>query len=161
MSTQAIQAQEVPKVLVSSINQGIIEAFSQIFEATYFTGRDNLNEGCDGIAVIISFLGDFPCSVIMTFPESTVVAMTEKFAGFEIPYESEDMIDAAGELLNIAAGPITANIKQAGMETHMSLPTVVRGKGLEMALSGHIPLTRLHYDCPHGSFHVKILTAQK
>jgi hypothetical protein len=47
------------------------------------------------------------------------------------------------------------------MQAHMSLPTVVRGVGLEMALSGHTPLTRLHYESPHGSFHVKILTAQK
>lgn len=160
MSTQASQTKETSEVLVNSIHQGIIESFSQLFETIRFRGYDNVHECCNGIGVIISFVGDLPCSLIMTFSAETAVAMTSHFAGFEIPYEGEDMIDATGELVNIAAGPISASLIATGMQAHMSLPTVVRGTGVEMMLPGHKPITRLHYACPQGSFHAKILTPE-
>ena len=158
MSTQASQTKETSEVLINSIHQGIIESFSQLFERVRFRGYDTVNESFEGIAVIISFVGDLPCSLIMTFAPETAVAMTCHFAGFEISYESEDMIDATGELVNIAAGPISASLVAAGIQAHMSLPTVLCGTGIEMMLPGHSPITRLHYACPQGSFHAKILT---
>lgn len=155
-----IQNTEGPEALAYSIHQGILESFSQLFETVHFRGYDNVNESCNGIGVLISFVGETPCSLIMNFAPETATAMAHHFVGTEIPYDSDDMIDATGELVNIAAGPISASLTAAGMPAHMSLPTVVRGTGIEMTLPGHQPITRLHYACPQGTFHAKILTPE-
>lgn len=155
----AIKTQKVPTILVNCVEQGILETFATMFGTVQAIRCDNISEACNGISVIISFVGDIPCSLIVTLPQETACAMTNHFAGFEIPYESEDMIDAAGEIVNVLAGPISANLIAEGLQAHMSLPTVVRGLNVEMVLSGHTPVVRLHFECPQGPFRLKILTS--
>ena len=54
-------------------------------------------------------------------------------------------------------------IKRAGQSCCVIIggQTVHDKTVVDVALSGHMPLVRLHFDCPQGPFHLKILTAQR
>ena len=47
---------------------------------------------------MISVLGDVDWAVFLGLPKATAEAVTEKFAGFAIPFDSNGMGDAVGEL---------------------------------------------------------------
>jgi CheY-specific phosphatase CheX len=160
MTTSASQAQETAQKLIQCVQQGIVETFTMIFDDVQPQGADNVTgEGCNGVIGIISFVGTLPWSMIAAFPCETAVTMMHKFAGFEIPFESADMVDATGELVNIVAGPIIAQLVNIGMEAKMSLPTVARGQGIEILLPSHTQIQRLHFASAPGPFSVTIVTA--
>lgn len=160
MNASTMQAQETAHQLIHCVQRGIVETFSMIFTDVQPQGADNVSgEGCSGVIGIISFVGTIPWSMIAAFPRDTAVEMMHKFAGFEIPFESADMVDATGELVNVVAGPIIANIVALGMEAKMSLPTVARGQGIEILLPSHTQIQRLHFSSAQGPFYVSIVTA--
>lgn len=160
MTASTIQAQESAQKLIDCVRQGIVETFSMIFSDVQSQGADNVSgEGCHGVIGIISFVGTLPWSMIAAFPRDTAVEMMQKFAGFEIPFEGADMVDATGELVNVVAGPIIAKLVAIGMDAKMSLPTVARGQGIEILLPSHTEIQRLHFTSAQGPFHVSIVTA--
>lgn len=160
MNTSTIQVQEMAQKLVSGVQQGIVETFSMIFAEVESQGADNITgERCHGVIGIISFVGTIPWSMIAAFPHATAVQMMHKFAGFDIPFESADMVDATGELVNVVAGPIIGKLVAVGLEAKMSLPTVARGQAIEILLPSHTQIQRLHFTSAQGPFHVTIVTA--
>ncbi len=62
--------------------------------------------------------------------ERAAVSLAKRFAGFEIPFESEDMGDAIGELTNMLAGQIKLNLDQKGVSAEISLPSVIRAQDI-------------------------------
>src|SRR5581483_4177566 len=56
-------------------------------------------DSCPCVAGIISFFGDMPWSLSWVLNEETAPALAQKFAGFEIPFDSPDMGDVTGELV--------------------------------------------------------------
>ncbi len=81
---------------------------------------------------IISLLGDVEWVIFLGLPRDTATPLAAKFAGFEIPFEGEDMGDAIGELANIFAGQVKATLDTHGIKAEISLPTVIRAQGLEI-----------------------------
>jgi CheY-specific phosphatase CheX len=156
VSASAIETKQVPHVLVECVQAGVIETFQQIFGVVSVTGSDVMNGSCDGVVGIISFMGTLPCSLILAFPSETITAMAHKFCGFEIEYDSADMLDMTGELVNVLAGPVSARLVAAGLQANMSLPTVARGYHIEMVLPGAHADHRLHFSTDQGPFRVKI-----
>lgn len=160
MTTSTMQAQETAQKLIDCVQRGIVETFSMIFDDVHPQGADNnTGAGCDGVIGIISFVGTIPWSMIASFPHETAIQMMCKFAGFEIPFESADMVDATGELVNVVAGPIIAKLVATGLDAKMSLPTVARGRGVEILLPSHTQIQRLHFTSAQGPFSVTIVTA--
>lgn len=152
--------QETAQKLIQCVQQGIIETFSLIFDDVHMQGADNVRgEGCNGVIGIISFVGTLPWSLLAAFPRETALPMMHKFAGFEIPFEGADMVDATGELVNVVAGPIIAKLVAAGLDAKMSLPTVARGQGIEILLPSHSQIQRLLFASATGPFSVTIVTA--
>ena len=160
MTISTAPAPEAAQKLIRCVQQGIVETFSMIFENVVPQGADNVTgEGCNGVIGIISFVGTVPWSMIAAFPRETAIQMMHKFAGFEIPFESADMVDATGELVNVVAGPIIGQLVAVGLEAKMSLPTVARGQGIEILLPSHTQIQRLHFSSLQGPFYVTIVTA--
>ena len=91
----------------------------------------------DGLIIaIISLVGDVGWSIFLGFPPKTAVAAASKFAGFDIPFESDDMGDAVGELANMVAGQVKILLDQRSIKVDISLPSVIRAEHLEV-LSRH------------------------
>ena len=100
----------------------------------------NLTE--DGLIIaIISLVGDVGWSIFLGFPPKTAVAAASKFAGFDIPFESDDMGDAVGELANMVAGHVKIMLDQRSVKADISLPSVIRAEHLEV-LSRHTTVAR-------------------
>jgi CheY-specific phosphatase CheX len=160
MTSSTVQAHETAQTLIACVQQGVVETFSMVFDEVQAVGADNFTgAGCDGVIGIISFVGTIPWSLIAAFPRATAEPMMQKFAGFEIPFASADMVDATGELVNVVAGPIIAKLLAAGLEAKMSLPTVARGQGIEILLPCHTQIQRLHFASAQGTFSISIVTA--
>ena len=91
----------------------------------------------DGLIIaIISLVGDVGWSIFLGFSPPTATAAASKFAGFDIPFESEDMGDAVGELANMVAGQVKMLLDQRSVKADISLPSVIRAEHLEV-LSRH------------------------
>lgn len=160
MHAAKLSNENLRQILIDSVRNGFVETFPIMFGDIQAHREDNVEgDGCDGIVGIISFVGTFPWSLIVSFPYETAVGVAGKFAGFEILFHSPDMVDVIGELVNIVAGPISAHFEAAGLQAKMSLPTVARGHNVEVLLPSHIQIQRLHFNSPQGSFRVKIVTA--
>jgi CheY-specific phosphatase CheX len=111
---------------------------------------------CDGIWGSVSFVGDLLWSIMLGFPRDTATALTLRFTGFEIDFDSPDMGDAIGELVNILAGDIVAHLESHGIEAAMSLPTVVRGHDIEVILPHEVGRMRAAYEMAEGRFWVEL-----
>lgn len=159
MNVCEITPPETYTQLAKGVETGIIQAFSAMFEDVVTCGEDRENGHCDGVVGLISFFGQVSWSLALAFPRDTATAMAQKFVGCEIPFDSADMIDLTGELINIVAGPTSAYLVAQGFEAKMGLPSVARGSNVEIVLPDHMAY-RLHFTCKQGPFRAKIVAAQ-
>ena len=105
----------------------------------------------DGVIIaVISLIGAVEWSIFIGLPKETAEKMSEAFCGFPIPFESEDMGDAAGEVANIAAGTVKSNLHRKGVEADISLPNVLRASNLEVLVTGQSRARKTCYDSPFG-----------
>lgn len=117
-----------------AISLAMVEILSTACGTTA-TPCEELNEEIckDGVITsVISMMGDVEWSIFIGLPRNTAVAIAEGFAGFEIPFESDDMGDAIGEVANILAGSVKNILDKRGVHVEISLPSVFRADGLHI-----------------------------
>ena len=112
------------------------------------------NEGL--IIAIISLVGDVEWSLFLGFPPKTAVAAASKFAGFDIPFESEDMGDAVGELANLVAGQVKMLLSQRSVDANISLPSVIRAERLEVLNQPTSIIQRSYFNTEAGNLWVVV-----
>ena len=114
----------------------------------------------DGVIVcVISLLGDVEWSLCMGLPRATAESMTEHFAGFPIPFDSPDMGDAAGELINILAGEVKERLLSRDITTCISLPSVIRGERTQICVQHGQPAVTTHFKSDCGPFWIEVIAA--
>jgi chemotaxis protein CheX len=149
----------------AQVPQVVVNAVQAALQTTYrkFCGDDpqislqnhvDLNSDC--VAGIISFLGKNSISVAWVLDRESAPALAEKFARFAIPFDSVEMGDVAGELVNVLAGDIVINLEANGQKVKMSLPTVARGTRLQFIPEKNVHVTRLDYETRFGRFWLRI-----
>ncbi|VTR96679.1 : CheX [Gemmata massiliana] len=102
-----------------------------------------------GIMSTISFRGDEHWYFALAFCEDEAVTIARAFAGFDIPFDSPDMGDVVGEMVNVIAGDISARLGKVGIAAQMSLPTTVRGDPIPVPPGA--PTARLTFSGPAGA----------
>lgn len=115
-----------------------------------YDGSDHIPDEAASVQGIIAMVGDLSWSVTLGFPPETATALALKFAGFEIPFESEDMTDVVGELANVLAGDLVARLDALGVSAKMSLPSVARGRSFSMVQPGASSAAQLRFTLPQG-----------
>jgi len=110
----------------------------------------------EGVVGIISLVGDGNWSLMLCLPKDTAIALAERFAGFDIPFESDDMGDVVGELVNVLAGDVSARLDRAGARAELSLPTVARGINVELLKTDRQLYESMHFKTPDGRFWLKL-----
>lgn len=115
---------------------------------------------CDAICGTISFVGDQSCSMMMCCPRESAIELALALAGFEIDYDSPDMGDAIGEIVNIIAGDIVARMESHGISIAMSLPTVFRGHDVERVLPHNMVSCCTLFEMVTSSFWVDVISGQ-
>ena len=161
MATIDFNDGKMPSVLTDVSRDSILSIFNTIFGA-----KPSLNEGeeekklGEGVVGIISFMGDVNYIIMRALPKDSAIAMASKFCGFDIDYDSADMGDVVGELANVLAGDIVARMGKEDMKITMSLPTIMRGHDVEPLLPRGLPLEKLSFSMPEGSFMLKVAGAK-
>lgn len=112
------------------------------------------------IAGIISFLGEVSWTLSWILTEQSAPALAARFTGFEIPFDSPDMGDMAGELVNVIAGEVVAQLEQRRLPAQMSLPTIARGNPLELVPGTGPGIVHLEYRSAEGPFWMRIASAR-
>jgi chemotaxis protein CheX len=130
-------------------------------QATFamFTGGDPRYDGLSTekeaghhIIGIISLFGNRSRSLMLCLPEDTAAGIARKFCGFEIPFDSADMADVVGELVNILAGSVIGKLDSIGVSAEMSLPTVVRGTDVDLPVPDGLQVLRMGFSSGEGHF---------
>ncbi len=158
---QFVPQEQVPAVLVEQTEKATLESFTKICGAVEVleTDRTDFIHGMK-IDGIISFVGELTWSMILVLPHDAAEMMAKKFAGFDIPYDSEDMGDVVGELTNVLAGVLCGSLENVGVKSQMSLPTVTRGSDFEQLMSDSLISHRIYFVANGHHFMVKLVVAR-
>jgi chemotaxis protein CheX len=153
---------EFTDAYVDCVKQSIQTTFNTICEEQpKFMGNVNGHTLTNGIVGIISLLGgDKSWSIMLGFSKESALTIGQKFAGFKIEYESEDMGDVIGELANVVGGDIIARLDAMGIKADLSIPTIARGHEMEMLLSHNVTSLQQEYSLSLGKFWVKLAVSK-
>lgn len=156
-----VHGDAVPAVLVEQTKKATIDSFTKICGEVTAMETD-ITDFTHGMKIdgIISFVGDLTWSMILVMPHDSAELMAKKFAGFDIPYDSEDMGDVVGELTNVLAGVLCGALEGAGVHSQMSLPTVTRGSDFEQLMSDNLLSHRIYFVTNELHFMVKLVVAK-
>lgn len=151
---------DFPLAVAEAVQASIGTTFASIFgQPPEVNSVPDAGESCARVASVISFFGTQPWALTLVVPEPTAVAMALKFTGFEVPFDSSDMGDVVGELTNVLAGEVVAQLTRRGISSQMSLPTVARGNDVEMLRSNGSSVRTISYNSPQGVFWFDVCTA--
>ncbi len=114
----------------------------------------------DGSVIVgmISLSGDLNWSIFIGLSSETASSLISKFFGFEIPFDSDDMCDAAGELASILAGEIKTQLSRRGIKVNLSLPSAIRAKNVYIPRQNESDTFRLSLGTSGGNLWAGITT---
>jgi len=161
MSNSAINTDALPPAIIDAVQASLEKTYAAFFSEKPVlgaNGQDRHTGPC--IAGIISFLGDAPWSLAWILSQETAPMLAQKFAGFEIPFDSPDMGDVAGELVNVIAGEIVAQLEKRRIKAVMSLPTIARGSPLQLVPESGPSIVHLEYTSREGTFWLRLASAK-
>jgi chemotaxis protein CheX len=111
--------------------ESVLELFATMLGASAQRGELGLckeSGNAREITGLIDLSGPAPCTVALSFPTGTALAMCGRLLKMETHVIDETVCDAVAELVNIVAGSAQAKLNAASeAPIGLSLPTVVRG----------------------------------
>ncbi len=158
MTTFQSTEKAISDQLCTIVKNSVVSVFNTIFgsEPSCMEDSEDSKKYGEGVVGIISYMGDINWMMMLTMPRKSAEALTLKFTGFEVPYESNDMGDVVGELANVLAGDLVARLGNEGIKVAMSLPTIMRGHDVEPLLPQDMPTRQMIFELPEGAIHLKI-----
>ncbi len=144
--------------LLEDVKQATISALGLICnEKPQYVGMKENGALEDVIVGIMSLVSkELALSLHLGFSQDAAVVVAKRFARCDIPFASSDMNDVIGELTNIFTGDISGRLEVWGIKSDLSIPTVARGKELELLLPAKSPAVCLLFKFSFGQFWVKI-----
>ena len=131
------------------------EFYSEIPEVrTPFLFERNKDLGW-GLSAVIGIAGETKGVITISFPEEMIIKLTEKLVGYAISEINDDVIDSAGEVVNIIAGNAKKGLEQFRLV--ISLPSIIRGENHMISWpTGNIPIITIPFVVSLGTFHVSV-----
>jgi chemotaxis protein CheX len=122
------------------LNKSISQATQEIFQ-TMLMMEANPGQAIterpkgfvNSISAIVGMAGVNKGMLAIHIPASTALIITSSFLMMEVTEVDDDVKDAIGELANMVAGSIKADLTEQGMEFKLSIPSVVCGAEYEIA----------------------------
>lgn len=163
MIPQSLQGiHEIPVEFVDLVKESVINTFASIIgsEPSYIE-QNGESKSLNGIIGNIAvFNQHHTLSLMIVIPKETALKLSEVFIGVEIPFESNDMGDLVGEISNILAGDVAANIETVGFRGQSSLPTATRGSDLTLFMPNKPPTEKMKFTGPSGEFWVNMALSE-
>lgn len=147
--------------LARCVNDAVVSTFESICGARPAEVKEpDGAPAMERVVALISFSGTPPFVFMLALGEQAAGPLVRTFTGMEIEFSSPDMGDCIGELVNVIAGDVVAQVERAGMSAQMGLPTVARGKALGMIPGGRNPSVETRFDLAEGPIWVKVAAAR-
>ncbi len=105
------------------------------------------------VSSIIQFGGDVMGTVVLSFEMKAAEAIVNGFAGMEIEPKTPEFADAVGELCNMVSG---AAKRELGYEASIGIPSVIVGRGHQIARLKDVPCLSVPCNVDAGSFAVEV-----
>ncbi len=162
ITEQLKRATVIPQEIVDVVRQSVINTFESITgEPPVYVPDDDTAGPLNGIiGTIAVFNPDFTFTLMIALPQDTAIKLSEAFLGMELEIESEDMGDLIGELANILAGEVAANMETVGFRGQSSLPTATRGSDLRLFMPNKPPTSKLHFSSGIGEFELNMALSE-
>ena len=154
MTEKLLASKTIPDEIIELVKVSVINTFESILgEAPVYDEHETPDGPLNGmIGNIAVFNPEHTLSLMLAIPKETALALSEAFIGMELPFESEDMGDLVGEISNILAGEVAANIETIGFRGQSSLPTATRGSDLTLFMPNKPPTKKMKFLGPNGDF---------
>ncbi len=154
MTEKMLASKSIPGEITELVKESVINTFESILgEAPQYIEQAEKDGPLNGmIGNIAVFNPEHTLSLMLALPRETAVALSEVFIGMELPFESEDMADLVGEISNILAGDVAANIEKIGFRGQSSLPTATRGSDLTLFMPNKPPTKKMKFSGSNGEF---------
>jgi len=148
---------EISVDLIQPFMIATIETFEKMLHNVPVAQQYTLNKGSGiskDISGVIGLTGDLLGSVSLSFSEKSALSALTAFIGFPITELDEESMDAVGELVNIIAGYAKKFIDD--YKTEISLPTVIRGKGLTVKEPADVFSFNIPFKSSLGDFDLSV-----
>ncbi len=161
MAEVLTSADTFPPVISNAVRDAALNFFKSSCGLKYVENPpDSAETWCSAIMSTISFVGDPPWTFALVLPDDAAVMVAHTFAGFDIPFDSPDMGDVLGEVVNVLSGEIVARLDAKGIKLQMSLPTVIRGHNVCLHVPSSVSTTQLMFSGPKGTCWFKLVKAR-
>lgn len=97
-----------------------------------------------------------PGSIAICFPKPVFLGIYEAMVGEKHTEISQEIQDAAGEILNIVYGHAKAKLAEKGIKFEMAIPVVLVGEKLRMQMGQSGKSIILPFECKFGRFHIEV-----
>lgn len=152
--TQINQLDEIPAELTEKVQESVLNTFGSIIgEGLQFVEESNGDGPLNGIIGNVTvFNSEHTISLMLAIPKETALFFSKAFIGMELPFESDDMGDLIGEVSNILAGDVAANVEKVGFRGQSSLPTATRGSDLTLFMPNKPPTKKMKFVSENTEF---------
>ncbi len=153
---------KIPPVIVDLVKESVINTFESLIgePPAYHENAEEVKQLNGIIGNIAVFNPDYTLSLMLAIPRETALELSEIFVGMQIPFESEDMGDLVGEISNILAGDVAANVEKIGFRGQSSLPTATRGSDLMLFMPNKPPTEKMRFNGAIGEFWLNMVLNQ-
>lgn len=149
-----------PKAVADAVRAAVETTYAAIAgEKPVLSAAEHPDCAC--VAGIISFVGESTWTLSWFLTKDIAPALAKTFTGIDILFDSSDMGDVAGELVNVLAGEVVAQLEKRRINAKMSLPTVVRGNPLELMPAKGPGMMRMDFTTRQGGFWLRLAVACK
>jgi CheY-specific phosphatase CheX len=157
-----VDVHEIPAEITGLVKESVINTFASIIgsKPDYLEQSEETSSLNGVIGNIAVFNQHHTLSLMIVIPRETALKLSELFIGVEIPFESDDMGDLVGEISNILAGDVAANIETVGFRGQSSLPTATRGSDLTLFMPNKPPTEKMKFIGPSGEFWVNMALSE-
>lgn len=107
------------------------------------------------LSAVVGFSGNSRGLVALSFDEKTICEFTEKIYGTKFSDLSDEVIDTAGEIVNVIAGYVKQYLPQYDFE--ISLPSIVSGNGHSLQTIKGIESIIIPLDSDLGEIHMEVV----
>lgn len=156
------QIDRVPEELVEKVRESVINTFGSILgEELAYVDKANGDGPLNGIVGNVTvFNNEHTLSLMLAIPKGTALHFSELFIGMELPFESDDMGDLIGEISNILAGDVAANVEKVGFRGQSSLPTATRGSDLTLFMPNKPPTKKMKFISDNSEFWLTMVLSE-
>ena len=110
------------------------------------------------IAGIIGLTSNvFKGTIAIAFPEKTFLAIMGGMLGESFEVMTPDLEDGAAELMNIVFGCAKKSLSEKGFTVERAVPTVVKGKNVEIRHISTAPILIIPFESPAGGLQIEIV----